>query len=278
MTIPPPVVPTGTLPSKLPTAMQAVADVHATPFRPMLNGVPEYAMGLGVLWITQLDPFQRSASIAESCVSALVNRYDPTAVHAVAVVHDTPVNGAPCAPAGPGVLWIDQLLPSQRSARLHLQASAAEGCPDRGARGRGSARHAEQPGSVKTGTKNGRAWGALDRPAGAVPDLRQRLPCAGAPDCLAGRRGRARHAAKGGAHVADGVCCALDRPAAAVPALGQRQGGGVPDSLAGRCGGARHPAQSAVRHARGIRDAVNGPTAAVPRLREAELMPGAVEV
>jgi hypothetical protein len=105
--------------------MHTVADVHATPFRPMLNGLPEYAAGLGVLWIAQLDPFQRSASIAESWFSlASVKKYDPIAVHAVAVVHTTPVSGAPCAPAGLGVLWIDQVLPSQRSAK-----DAEEGRP-----------------------------------------------------------------------------------------------------------------------------------------------------
>jgi hypothetical protein len=35
--LPTPVIPTGTLPSKYPTAVQAVADVHATPFRGMVE-------------------------------------------------------------------------------------------------------------------------------------------------------------------------------------------------------------------------------------------------
>src|ERR1039457_6066101 len=62
----------------------------------MLPVAPE---GLGVGWIFQLLPFQRSASVR------------PAAVRGVAAVHDTPLRLLPVAPEGLGVGWIFQLGP-----------------------------------------------------------------------------------------------------------------------------------------------------------------------
>jgi hypothetical protein len=42
----------------------------------------------------------------------------PTAVHADADAHDTPSRLLPAAPFGLGVLWIAQLVPFHRSARV----------------------------------------------------------------------------------------------------------------------------------------------------------------
>ena len=63
-----------------PTAVQAVADAHDTPFS-MLFDPPA---GLGVVWIDHLVPFQRSASVT---VVVLVEVL-PTAVQALADVQD----------------------------------------------------------------------------------------------------------------------------------------------------------------------------------------------
>jgi hypothetical protein len=71
---------------------------------------------VGLLWIVQRMPFQRSAS----GTSAPLVPADPTAVQAVAEVHDTPVRLLFWAPGGGGVAWVAHLAPSQRSARLTL--------------------------------------------------------------------------------------------------------------------------------------------------------------
>ena len=42
-----------------PTAVQAVADAHDTPFRVLFDP----PAGLGVCWIDHLEPFQRSARV-----------------------------------------------------------------------------------------------------------------------------------------------------------------------------------------------------------------------
>jgi hypothetical protein len=42
----------------------------------------------------------------------------PTAVHALAELHDTPDNWLDRAPVGLGVAWTCQLLPSHRSANV----------------------------------------------------------------------------------------------------------------------------------------------------------------
>src|ERR1700730_2292988 len=94
-----------------PTAVQAVAVLHDTPFRKLLTA----PAGLGVGWIFQLLPFQRSASVTRVPEPLPES---PTAVQAVAAVHDTPIRKLPVAPVGLGVGWIAQLLPFQRSASV----------------------------------------------------------------------------------------------------------------------------------------------------------------
>lgn len=94
----------------LPTAVQALADVHDTPRR-LATSVPA---GMGVGWIFQLEPFQRSAN--DRSVSKLVS-YVPTAVQLVAVVHATPYKES-TPRTGLGVGWTFQLLPFQRSASV----------------------------------------------------------------------------------------------------------------------------------------------------------------
>ena len=89
--------------------MQAVHDAHDTPWRTLNKPV-----GLGVLWIVQLVPFQRSArGTFEPLVAT-----NPTAVHAVPAVHDTPFTPLSGTPAGLGVLWSVQLVPFQASASV----------------------------------------------------------------------------------------------------------------------------------------------------------------
>jgi hypothetical protein len=55
-------------------------------------------------------PFQRSAN------GTTVLLEDPTAVQAVAALHETPLRTMYVAPAGLGVGWICQAVPFQRSA------------------------------------------------------------------------------------------------------------------------------------------------------------------
>jgi hypothetical protein len=81
--------------------MHAVGDAHDTAL-----SVPLPAVG----WMVQVLPSQRSASGAPLL--------DPTAVHAVAEVHDTPKRLLVVAPLGLGVGCIVQALPSHRSARV----------------------------------------------------------------------------------------------------------------------------------------------------------------
>ena len=88
-----------------PAALQALADGHDTPD----SCAEVVAAGLGVTWMRQLVPFQRSASVAFGAV--------PTAVQALAAEHDTPESWVPVAPAGLGTGWIFQLVPFQRSAK-----------------------------------------------------------------------------------------------------------------------------------------------------------------
>ena len=79
-----------------PTAVQAVADVHETPLR----ALTEAPAGLGVAWMDQLVPFQDSASVAWVPVLPVES---PTAVQAVADVHETPSRSMAVAPARFGV-------------------------------------------------------------------------------------------------------------------------------------------------------------------------------
>jgi hypothetical protein len=96
---------------KYPTAVHAVADVHDTPASWLLLA----PAGLGEVWIAQLEPFHCSVNV--SCVPALSVKY-PMAVHTVIDVHDTPVSWLFIAPAGLGMVWIDQAVPSQCSANV----------------------------------------------------------------------------------------------------------------------------------------------------------------
>lgn len=87
-------------PCTWPTARHDEADVHATP----LNSVVlEEKAGL-VGWIVHFFPFQRSASACTGCGN---DAELPTAVHALAAVHDTALRSR-VAPAGFGVGVIDQ--------------------------------------------------------------------------------------------------------------------------------------------------------------------------
>ncbi len=63
----------------------------------------------GVAWIDHVLPFHRSAS--ERSLPLF-----PTAVQALADVHEMPLNLPPNL--GLGVAWIDQVLPFHRSARV----------------------------------------------------------------------------------------------------------------------------------------------------------------
>ena len=91
-----------------PTAVQARVDVHDTP-----NSTAPPA-GLGVGWIDHLLPFQRTASVC--CPSAPAGLKLPTAMHALAEVHETPLRPLPLA--GVGVRWIAQRAPFHRSASV----------------------------------------------------------------------------------------------------------------------------------------------------------------
>ena len=91
----PPFQPIASGPSEDPTAVQAVNDAHDTPAARMPP--------LGVGWTDHLLPFQRSTS-------------PPTAVQAVGDAHDTPLN--PPTPTS-DIIWLDQVVPSQRAATTH---------------------------------------------------------------------------------------------------------------------------------------------------------------
>ena len=96
-----------------PVAVHAILVVHDTPFRALALA----PLGLGVPWIVQLVPFQRSASV--DWTPALL-WYSPVAVQTVLVVHDTPLRALSLAPVGLGVLWIVQLAPFQLSASVAI--------------------------------------------------------------------------------------------------------------------------------------------------------------
>ena len=94
-----------------PTAIHELAEVHDTPSSWLLCA----PLGRGAASSTQLVPFQRSAS-GDCGDTALLLLKDPTAVHELAELHDTPLRMAKKAPLGLGVAWTVQLLPFQRSA------------------------------------------------------------------------------------------------------------------------------------------------------------------
>ena len=101
--------------------MHALAVAHETDSR-SLSSAPG---GLGVGWIVHVDPFHRSANVhsphapggADGGLSV------PTAVHALAEVHETEVSALSAAPGGFGVGWTAQLVPSHRSASVCLSCS-----------------------------------------------------------------------------------------------------------------------------------------------------------
>jgi hypothetical protein len=88
-----------------PIAVQAAGEGHDTPVRPIASLLG----GLGVSWIAQRRPFQRSANAVQP---------DPTAVQALLDVHETPASWLDCvARAGSGADPIAQAVPFKRSTR-----------------------------------------------------------------------------------------------------------------------------------------------------------------
>jgi len=80
------------LPPRYPMATHEAADRHDTLSR---TSRPPLPAGLGVSWMTQAVPFHASASVAASgpacrvaCLAPAME--SPTAVHAVAELHQTP--------------------------------------------------------------------------------------------------------------------------------------------------------------------------------------------
>jgi hypothetical protein len=91
----------------LPTATQLVAVVHDTP----LTATAAAPLGVGLATIDQVVPFQRSMS---TCGAELFADL-PTAMQLDTVEHEMPARFAETAPAGIGMLTIDQLVPFHRS-------------------------------------------------------------------------------------------------------------------------------------------------------------------
>jgi hypothetical protein len=96
---------------QFPTAAQNALDAHDTPDNPPPNPGPN-AKTL-VASIDQLEPSQRSTSGAPTPPAASNGGAEPTAVQAVADVHDTPLRTLGRESAG--FDWIDQRTPFQRS-------------------------------------------------------------------------------------------------------------------------------------------------------------------
>lgn len=88
-----------------PTAMHALADVHDT--------LPKPPPTAGVRWIDHRLPFHRSTRVFIGPGPPKDFPSPPTAVQALAEVHDTPDRKPSCP--GLGVRWIDHLAPFQRS-------------------------------------------------------------------------------------------------------------------------------------------------------------------
>src|ERR1700737_898492 len=125
---------------RYPTAAQALAGAHDPPSRPLLFA----PAGLGLRWIAQPSPFQRSASVAKA--PAPLAKL-PIAVQDLVDAHDTLARELYIAPPGLGVGWIAQSVPFQRSA----SDSPVPGRPRR-------ARHAVEVAAVCAG----RLGGGLD--------------------------------------------------------------------------------------------------------------------
>jgi hypothetical protein len=94
-----------------PTAVQLVGAAHETSYRE-LAAAPA---GLGVSWIDQVLPFQRSARVN---AAPLLVWYSPTAVQLVGEVHDTCCSALLVAATGLGVCWMAHVLPFQYSASV----------------------------------------------------------------------------------------------------------------------------------------------------------------
>jgi hypothetical protein len=90
--------------------VHAVADEHET----LVKESSVAPAGFGVASIDQRVPFQASVNVRRP---ELV-KSNPTAVHAVAEVHDTPCKPLSVAPVGFGVDWIDHFVPFQVSASV----------------------------------------------------------------------------------------------------------------------------------------------------------------
>jgi hypothetical protein len=103
------------LPEKYPTAVHALPDVHDTPLRAGTT----WPGGLGIGWVDQVLPLQRSAKTSFW--------KDPTAVHRLPDVHDTPLKVAP--PERFGVCWIDQPAATATPGK-HSRASTPPINPD----------------------------------------------------------------------------------------------------------------------------------------------------
>jgi hypothetical protein len=100
------------LPSKLPVAVQTSAELHDTLPR-VLAMAPA---GLGVDCSFQVVPFHLSANVTSALEVWLKDA--PTAIHAVAEVHDTPASFVTIAPAGLGVACTVQAAPFHTSASV----------------------------------------------------------------------------------------------------------------------------------------------------------------
>ncbi len=124
----------------------------------------------GVGWNVQLVPFQPSASVCVPLEPPL-GRERPTAVHAEPELHDTPWRPLWALPGAFGVPWIVQLVPPTAPPGLEhrwdreLFICVADG----GARGRRSARDAEEDG----GDRAARGGRRLDRPVEPSRSLSQ---------------------------------------------------------------------------------------------------------
>ena len=104
---------TSVVPSKAPTAMQAVTAVQDTPFRVSMNDP-----GLGVGKMVQLVPFHDSASVKFS--SPVESVALPTPMQADGLTQDTGPKAASAAPAGLGLGCTCHLVPSQRSLSVTM--------------------------------------------------------------------------------------------------------------------------------------------------------------
>ena|SRR5215467_11084316 len=93
-------------------AVQASAEEHDTP-----KSWVVLTERLGMAWMLQLVPFQRSASGRPELVRV---PWSPTAVQAFAEVHDTLRRKLSSAPAGLGTSWMLQLVPFQASAKARV--------------------------------------------------------------------------------------------------------------------------------------------------------------